>query len=394
MNPITRRQLLRRAAAGGAVLALPGLLAACGGEEAEPAAPAPAPGGEPPAPAAGAGKLVWANWQLYIDTGETETEHPTIDAFTAATGIEVEYLDGDVNGNEEFFAKLQQLLEAGQDVGRDLCVLTDTSGVPGRMIELGYAEKLDKSVIPNAVNLLDVHRSPSYDPSREYTLPWVGGMTGIGYDPEKVGGDVTSLEQLFTDPKLKGKVTFLTDMGDTIGLAHLLNGDDPTTITQESFDRAIAAVQSAFDSGQVRQFTGNEYSSMLAQGDVWAAMAWSGDIYQLLPTSPNLKWVQPAEGGMIWTDQLLIPKGGNVTAASMLINHYYDPKVAATLVEGIAFISPVEGAKEELLATNPDFANNPLMFPPDDVLAKAKLFDVAAANDDAFKEAFQAVLGA
>jgi spermidine/putrescine transport system substrate-binding protein len=219
-------------------------------------------------------------------------------------------------------------------------------------------------------------------------------MTGIGYDPEKVGGDVTSLEQLFTDPKLKGKVTFLTDMGDTIGLAHLLNGDDPTTITQESFDRAIAAVQSAFDSGQVRQFTGNEYSSMLAQGDVWAAMAWSGDIYQLLPTSPNLKWVQPAEGGMIWTDQLLIPKGGNVTAASMLINHYYDPKVAATLVEGIAFISPVKGAKEELLATNPDFANNPLMFPPDDVLAKAKLFDVAAANDDAFKEAFQAVLGA
>jgi spermidine/putrescine transport system substrate-binding protein len=412
-NRITRRQLLARAATGGAGLSLAALLAACGGggieAEEEPAAPAepaaeppaveePAveePAAEPPAePAQELGDIVWANWQLYLDTDESGNSYPSLEAFEAEYGIDVEYLEGDINGNEEFFAKIRQQLEQGQDVGRDLVVLTDTSGVPGRMIELGFAEKLDKDAIPNIVNLLEVHASPAFDPNREYTLPWQGGMTGIGYDPTKTGGDVTSLEQLFTDPNLKGKVTFLTEMPDTIGLTILLNGGDPSAVTDEAFDQAVATVQEAIDSGQVRQFTGNEYSGMLAQGDVWACMAWSGDLVQLQFDNPNLLWIQPTEGSMIWTDQLMIPKGGDVFTASTLINWYYDPEIAAQAAAWINYISPVKGAKEALIADDPDAANNPLIFPPDDVLAKAKLFDVDASNNDDYKAKFQALLGA
>jgi spermidine/putrescine transport system substrate-binding protein len=399
-NRITRRQLLGRAAAGGAGLSLAALLAACGGggisdgeEPSEPAAAPPA--GEEPAaepPAQELGDIVWANWQLYLDTDESSTRYPTLEAFEAEYGVDVEYLEGDINGNEEFFAKIRPQLEQGQDVGRDLVVLTDTSGVPGRMIELGFVEKLDKDAIPNIVNLLDVHASPAFDPNREYTLPWQGGMTGIGYDPTKT--EIASLEQLFTDPSLKGKVTFLTEMPDTIGLAILLNGGDPSAVTDEVFDQAIATVQEALDAGQVRQFTGNEYSSMLAQGDVWACMAWSGDLVQLQFDNPNLQWIQPTEGSMIWTDQLMIPKGGDVFTASTLINWYYDPAIAAQAAAWINYISPVKGAKEALVADDPDAANNPLIFPPDDVLAKAKLFDVNASNNDDYKAKFQALLGA
>jgi spermidine/putrescine transport system substrate-binding protein len=399
-NRITRRQLLGRAAAGAGGVSLAALLAACGGggidASEEPAEPAPPAGEEPAAepPAQELHDITWANWQLYLDTDESGNHYPTLEAFEAEYGIKVEYLEGDINGNEEFFAKIRPQLEQGQDVGRDLVVLTDTSGVPGRMIELGFLEKLDKDAIPNIVNLLDVHKSPSFDPNRDYSLPWQGGMTGIGYDPDKVGGDVTSLDQLFSDAKLKGKVTFLTEMPDTVGLAALLNGDDPSAITDESFDRAIAVLQEAVDAGQVRQFTGNEYSSLLAQGDVWAAMAWSGDLVQLQYDNPNLKWVQPTEGGMIWTDQLLIPKGADAFTASTLINWYYDPKIAAQAAAWINYISPVKGAKEELLAQDPDIANNVLIFPPDDVLAKSKLFDVNASNNDDYKAKFQALLGA
>jgi spermidine/putrescine transport system substrate-binding protein len=403
-NRITRRQLLGRAAAGAGGVSLAALLAACGGggisaEDEPPAEPAPAgeePAAEPPAEPAAQElhDITWANWQLYLDTDESGNHYPTLEAFEAEYGIDVEYLEGDINGNEEFFAKIRPQLEQGQDVGRDLVVLTDTSGVPGRMIELGFLEKLDKDAIPNIVNLLDVHKSPSFDPNRDYTLPWQGGMTGIGYDPEKVGGDITSLDQLFTDANLKGKVTFLTEMPDTVGLAALLNGDDPSAMTDEAFDRAIATLQEAVDAGQVRQFTGNEYSSLLAQGDVWAAMAWSGDLVQLQYDNPNLKWIQPTEGGMIWTDQLMIPKGGDAFTASTLINWYYDPKIAAQAAAWINYISPVKGAKEELLAQDPDIANNVLIFPTDDVLAKSKLFDVDAANNDDYKAKFQALLGA
>jgi spermidine/putrescine transport system substrate-binding protein len=405
-NRITRRQLLGRAAAGGAGLSLAALLAACGGgagieggaeppAEEEPAAEPPAeeePAAEPPAQELN--DIVWANWQLYLDTDESGNRYPSLEAFEAEYGIDVEYLEGDINGNEEFFAKIRPQLEQGQDVGRDLVVLTDTSGVPGRMIELGFVEPLVKEAIPNIVNLLDVHASPAFDPNRDYTLPWQGGMTGIGYDPAKVGGDITSLDQLFSDPNLKGKVTFLTEMPDTVGLAALLNGDDPSAMTDEAFDRAIETIQAAVDSGQVRKFTGNEYSSDLAQGSIWAAMAWSGDLVQLQFDNPNLKWIQPAEGSMIWTDQLLIPKGGDAFTASTLINWYYDPKIAAQAAAWINYISPVKGAREELLAQDPDTAENPLIFPPDDWLANAFLFDVNAANNDDYKAKFQALLGA
>jgi len=405
-NRITRRQLLGRAAAGGAGLSLAALLAACGGggisaEEppSEPAAEPPA--GEEPAPAEPAPEpakelhdIVWSNWQLYLDTDESGNHYPTLEAFEKKYGVKVEYLEGDINGNEEFFAKIRPQLEQGQDVGRDLVVLTDTSGVPGRMIELGFLEKLDKDAIPNMANLLDVHKSPSFDPNRDYTLPWQGGMTGIGFDPTKTGGEVSSLDQLFTDPKLKGKVTFLTEMGDTIGLALLLNGDDPGAVTDQTFDRAVATVQGALDTGQVRQFTGNEYSSLLAKGDVWACMAWSGDLVQLQFDNPHLKWIQPTEGSMIWTDQLMIPKGGDAFTASTLINWYYDPKIAAQAADWINYISPVKGAKEALLADDPEIAKNVLIFPTDAMLAKAKLFDVNAANNDDYKAQFQALLGA
>ncbi len=392
---ITRRQLLQGAGAGAAGISLAALLAACGGGGGgiEGGGATETAVGETGGGKQLADKIVWANWQLYIDVDETGNQRPTLDAFTAATGVAVEYIE-EINGNEEFFGKIQGQLSQGQDVGRDLVVLTDTSGVPGRMIELGYVEKLDKEAMPNAVNLLPTLAHPAFDPNRDYTMPWQSGMTGIGYDPTKVGGEITSLEQLLTDPKLKGKVTLLTEMPDTIGLVMLLNGDDPSAVADEAFDRAIATVQDALDAGQIRQFTGNEYSSMLAQGDVWAAMAWSGDLVQLQLDNPNLKWIQPDTGAMIWTDQLMIPKGGDVYTASTLINWYYDPKIAAEAADYINYISPVSGAKEALLAIDPDVANNVLIFPTDEMLAQAHLFDVAAANNDAYKAKFQALLGA
>lgn len=400
---MTRRQLLQRAGAGAMGVSLAALLAACGGGIEEGGGGGDTSGGATTGAAGGgattaekqlADKIVWANWQLYLDTNEEGTAYPTLEAFTEATGVEVEYLDGDINGNEEFFAKIAQQLEAGQDVGRDLVILTDTSGVPGRMIKLGYVEKLDKSAMPNAVNLQDALAHPAFDPNRDYTMPWQSGMTGIGYDATKTGGEITSLEQVFTDPKLKGKVTFLTEMPDTVGLAMLLNGDDPTAVTDEAFARAIETIQAAVDSGQVRQFTGNEYSSMLAAGDVWVSLAWSGDLVQLQLDNPNLKWVQPEEGSMIWTDQFMIPKGGDVYTASTLINWYYDPEIAAQAAAWINYISPVKGAKEVLLEQDPELANNVLIFPTDEMLAKAHLFDVAAADNESYKEQFQALLGA
>jgi spermidine/putrescine transport system substrate-binding protein len=205
---------------------------------------------------------------------------------------------------------------------------------------------------------------------------------------------VTSVGQLLEDPKLKGKVTFLTEMPDTMGLMLQLDGADPAAVDAAAFDKAIERLQAAVDSGQIRQFTGNDYSGMLAKGDVWAAVAWSGDMVQLQLDNPQLEFVIPDEGGMIWTDNMLIPTGGDVFTASTFINFVYDPKIAAQIAAYVNYISPVEGAKEEAAKLDPELAENQLIFPDDDTLSKVKIFDAEAADDTELKEKFQAVVGA
>jgi spermidine/putrescine transport system substrate-binding protein len=381
---------MQRGAAGASVLTLPGLLAACGGGGIK----SPVSSGTSTAVKHKlAGTLNFSNWPLYIDVGANKKSHPSLDQFTKQTGVKVSYVE-DINANEEFFGKIQGPLSHGQSIHRDIIVMTDNSGLPARMIKLGWLDKLDKSSIPNASNLQPALAHPGWDPNREYSLPWQSGMTGIGYDPSKVGGDLTSIDRLLTDKKLKGKVTLLTEMADTVGLVLLANGDDPTNVTKATFDKAIARVKKAVDSGQIRQFTGNDYAPLLAKGDVWACFAWSGDMVQLQADHPHLKWSMPDTGGMIWTDNMLIPKGGDVYTASVYMNYYYQPKVAAQVEELVNYICPVAGADTVLLKTNPKVAKNPLIFPTKDMLSKVKIFDSNAVNNPDYKKKFQALIGA
>jgi spermidine/putrescine transport system substrate-binding protein len=390
-EPLTRAELIRRAALGGAALSLPGILAACGGGGIKSA-------GKTTTATAGAKRtlaktLVFSNWPLYIDVDEKTKRHPTLDEFTKRFNVDVKYIE-DINDNNQFFGKIEGPLSHGQSIHRDIIVLTDASGLPARMIELGWLQKLDKTAIPNMANLQPALQHPGWDPNREYSLPWQSGMTGIGYDPKKVGGKLTSVEQLLTDKKLKGKVTLLTEMGDTIGLVMQANGDDPSNVTAAGFQKAVDMIKKAVDSGQIRQFTGNDYAPLLAKGDVWACFAWSGDMVQLQADHPGLRWNLPDSGGMIWTDNMLVPNGGNVYTASVYMNYYYEPKVAAAVEDYVNYICPVKGADKVLLQTNPKVAKNPLIFPTPEMLSRVEIFDSKAVNDKEYKQKFQTLIGA
>ena len=162
---ITRKTFIRRAAASGSLLTVPGLLAACGG------------GGGGGGTSAGgttqqlAKTLHFSNWTLYMDRNLKNHTFPSLIAFQKKTGTHVDYVQ-DINDNESFYHKIQPLLAHGQSTGSDIVVLTDNDRYLGLMLEKGYAEKLDKSAIPNMKNLLDVQKHPSFDPNRDYTLPW------------------------------------------------------------------------------------------------------------------------------------------------------------------------------------------------------------------------------
>jgi spermidine/putrescine transport system substrate-binding protein len=384
-DALTRRRLLERAAAGGSLLTLPGLLAACGGSSNKAASSTSSH--------QLAKTLRFSNWTLYMDRNNKNHSYPSLQMFDKKYGVHVQYTT-DINDNASFFGKIQGPLSRGQSIDRDIVVLTDNDRYLALMIKKGWAEKLDKSAIPNIKNLIPVQQHPSFDPNREFSLPWQSGMTGIAYN-DKLTDPILSVDDLLTNPKLKGKITCLNSMGDALTIVMLANGDDPTKVTDKSFNAAFNRIKQAVDSKQIRQFTGNDYAPLLAKGDLSAAMSWSGDIAQL--GNKHLHWNVPKDGGAIWTDNMLIPKGGNVYTACVYMNYVYDPKVQGLMeagdpkrnITGIYYIPPVAGAGEWAKKYDPSVANNPLIFPTKETLSKVKIFDSNALNNQKYLTAWQ-----
>ena len=381
---LNRRELMRRAVAGSTLLTVPGILAACGGSSTE----SSGSDGDKTL----AKTLRFSNWTYYIDVDEKTKKRPTLDMFKKKTGTTVRYIE-DINDNSSYFGKIQGPLSRGQSIDRDLIVMTDNTRYPSLLIKKGWVEKLDKSAIPNIKNLQGALAHPNWDENRDYSLPWQSGMTGIAYN-DKLTDPVLSMDDLLENPKLKGKITLLNEMGDAMSLVMLANGDDPAKVTDATFDKALKRIQKAVDSGQVRQFTGNDYTGPLAKGDLSACMAWSGDVVQLQPDNPNLHWNLPETGGDIWTDNMLIPKGANVYTASVYMNFVYDPKIAALIEAYINYICPVKGAREEMLKIDPSLAKNTLIFPTDKMLDNVVIFDAAALSNQKYLEAWQNLISA
>lgn len=368
----TRRTLMTGMFGVGATLAL----AACGSEGTR----STASGGAAPTAAAAQDlsdteKVVnWSNWPQYIDVSDDEKTRPTIAAFEKESGITVNYTE-DYNDNDEFYAKVRPLLEAGEDTGRDVWCSTDW--MVARLIQQGYVQELDYANIPNGkANLVESLQEVEFDPGRKFSLPWQSGFAGIAYNLDATGGtEVTSMTQLLTDPALKGKVTLLTEMRDTVGLVMLEQGNSIEDFTADQFEQAIAMIQEAKDAGQLKGFTGNDYTDGLTKGDIAACVAWTGDVVQLQFENDKVGYALPDAGFTLWSDNFVIPAlAQHKKNAELLIDYYYQPAVMAEVEAWVNYIPPVVGTKEELAKIDPELASNELIVPSDQVLQGAHVF--------------------
>jgi spermidine/putrescine transport system substrate-binding protein len=383
---MSRRQVIARLGAAGLTLSSAGtFLAACGGvkgtntNDASKAATANHP-------KTAIKELDFSNWPLYIDKKvlkQFEKEHP---------GSNVKYVE-EINDNDEFFGKVRQQLQRGDSLNRDIVVLTNW--MAGRWIRNGWVEALDKRNIPNAKNLQPTLQKPKFDPTRSYTLTWQSGMTAIGYNKSKTGRDLNSINDLF-DPKFKGKVSMLTDPRDSAGLVLISQGKKTADATIDDIQAAIDKIDQENKKGQIRRFTGNDYTTDLAKGNLWVSVVYSGDMVQLKADNPQLEFVIPEEGAILWDDNMMIPqKAPHPYAAETMMNYVYDPKVAAKIAAYVNYVTPVVGAKEELAKTDPKVADNELIFPSDATLQKLQpYFTLSPADEQTMLDAMAKVTGA
>jgi spermidine/putrescine transport system substrate-binding protein len=379
--PISRRRFMQ----GSAVAGFGAFLAACstGGTGTSPSASAPAgtpagsasPGASQPSGSqTPTGPLNFANWDAYIDVEDDGVTSPTLVEFTDEYGVEVEYANAEIEDNATFMATIRPQLQSGVDTGWDIIVLTDW--MAAKVVEAGWVEQIDQANVPDAAaNVRDELKGLPWDPNMDYHYPWQSGGTGVGYNSVSTGRELTKIADLF-DPAFAGKVTMLSEVRDTFPLIHLsLQGageasDTPAEeMTVEDAQVVHDYLKPFVDSGHIRAFTGNEYLSDFASGTTWAALVWSGDLAS--SAGENDVFVYPEEGSMIWTDNMLIPKGAkNKYTAELMINWVYDVDRAARIANWVYYISPVKGVAEAILELDPELEGNELLFPPSEVTSE------------------------
>jgi spermidine/putrescine transport system substrate-binding protein len=386
---LDRRAFLRGAGVAGLALTLPEVLAACGTAGSKQSAKSCVSKDI----SATDKSLNFSNWPEYIDVTKNGKKIPSLEKFMAQTGIKVAY-NTDINDNDEFFAKIQNQLGDCQPIGRDIITMTDW--MAARMIGLGWIQKLDHDKIPNVdANLISSLKSPGWDAKRDYSVPWQSGLTGIAYNA-KYTGEVKSMKELITRGDLKGKVTMLTEMRDTMGFMLKIVGADPTDFKQSEWENALEELKKSVAAGQFRRFTGNDYVDDLNAGNIVACEAWSGDVIAMQFDNPDIKWVVPEEGLAIWADNMMVPnKADHKANAEALMNYYYEPEVAATVSAWVNYICPVEGAKEAMAKIDKSLVDNDLIFPSPDFLAKTFLFqDLDEKTSRTYSTDFTKAIGA
>ncbi len=389
-SQLSRRSLLGTATIGGAAAAL----AAC-------APPTPPASGAAalklPTDVSDTEKIVrWSNWTAYLDYDEDTKQYPTLQAFIEETGIQATYSE-DIEDNDSYFNKIAPQLRAGQDVGADIFVFTDW--MANRVIRDQLCQPLEIIRMPNASNLLDSLKDVSFDPGRTHSLTWQSGFAGIGYDRSKVSKELKTLDDLWV-PELKGRIVVLSEFRDTVALVMQSQGVDITSgWGKAEFEKAVAVIEQKMSEGYIRRIKGNSYLEDLKSGNAIAGIVWSGDLFVLQAETGNDNWqfVIPESGGTLWSDNMMVPITSTHRRNAMtLMNHYYDPAVAAEVAAWVNYVCPVQGAQEELAKSDPELADSPFIFPSADYIAEHNIQGFRALTpeeDQEYSALWQKVMG-
>jgi spermidine/putrescine transport system substrate-binding protein len=404
-NRLTRRSFLRGAGTGVAGISLAAILAACG-EDGGPGGgggasmdPSQIFSGQDPEQ-----HVDFVNWPLYIDKekdAQGNVVHPSLEQFTKDTGITVTYQE-DIQSNEEFFAKIQPQIAAGDSTGYDIVVITNGRYFKA-LADNGWVLPLDPAKRPNFdEDGAPWAKDPSFDPGNTYSMAWQSGITGIGINHDLTKGEITKMDDLLDGSKLPPD-TVGAIPGDAADWVMINLGIDPKTSGPAEWKEAAAWLQKLKDAPTFRKFYDQGYIDDMLAGTISAFMAWSGDVlgYKIWYGYDNLDFVFPDDGALLWIDNMMIPATAeHPVSAYTLMDYVYKPEIATMITEWVLYMSPVPATRDQMLeeATKAEdkgenslanklsmTANSDYLYPSEEFLSQTS-FGFDNWNDDTAEE--------
>ncbi|WP_027877456.1 polyamine ABC transporter substrate-binding protein [Meiothermus cerbereus] len=311
------------------------------------------------------------NWSDYMPK-------EVLQEFEKREGIKV--VEDTYDSPEAMLSKLQ----AGGDTEYDVLITPDYT--VGSLARAGSLLELDKTKIPNLKNLDPQFANPAFDPEGRYSVVYQWGTTGLAYREDLVSGPVESWAVLFDPAKQVGRFLLLDEMREMIGAALKYKGASVNTT-----DPAILAeVQALLLEAKRRSqgfAGGTSIRDRLIAGDIAVGPAYSGDILAAQPENPQLKYVIPAEGATLWTDNLvLLKKSPNHELAHKFINFLLEPEIAAQISNSIGYATPVAAAMDQV-----EEKDNPIIYPTPEIRARLELLADLGDQADLFNKVWAEV---
>ena len=294
-----------------------------------------------------------------------------------------EYMDPDLVSEFEkiYDAKVKMVYFETDDMRDDFLVQTEGRGYDlilssGVAIEkykkYGWLNKITKTNVPN-IKYIDKKWYDLFESSKDFSVPYLWGTTGIGYRKDLVKENIVSWRSLFEPSEhLRGKVLMIKNSQDSIGMAlkflgYSANSENPDEIKLAS---TLLRKQKPFVSDY--SYLNIDKSSALVTGDVAMAMIYNGDAFALNEIDKNIEYVLPEEGGNIWVDYILLSKySKNTKLAYQFLDFINEPLNAVRLAEYVYYATPNKAAEKLLPA---EFLQNPVIYPTKSSLTKSEVY--------------------
>lgn len=292
------------------------------------------------------------NWGEYIDTD-------LLKSFEQETGIKVNYKT--FESNEQMYSVLRQ-------GGVEYDVVIPSDYMIARLIDEDMLEKIDFANVPNYSLIEGSLKNMAYDPTNEYSVPYMWGTVGIIYDPEKVG-EVTSWSALF-DEKNAGQILMFDNSRDAMGIALLYLGYSLNTTDEAELQEAADLLTQ--QKPLVQSYVMDQIFDKLESGEAAIGPYYAGDYLTMLENNPGLQFCIPEEGSNVFVDAMCILKGAeNKENAEAFINYMCGTEQSAKNAEYIGYTSPNSEVKATLELDETALG---VMYPPDEVLAKCEAY--------------------
>lgn len=296
------------------------------------------------------GELVIFNWTEYMP-------QEVLDMFEEEFGVDIVYTT--FASNQEMLAKVKS-----GTVAYDIVVPSDF--YVQVMIEEGLLQKINFDNIPNFENIADEWKNLEYDPNNEYSVVYMYGYDGIIYNKDKVKETPTSWGDLW-NPEYKGHVVLMDAADELMNMAHQYLGHDMNDPTEDEINEAGEKLKELMPN--VMMFT-EAPEAQLVNGEAWIVYGYSGEAGVAYKENPAIDFVLPEEGGIKWTDNMVIPANAkNKEAAEAFINFILRPEISKMLSEDYPYGNPNVKALELL---GEEHTNLPGLNVPPEAVEKAQ----------------------